>query len=63
MLEFIETSTFTKRLKKLLSDERYRALQSALIDTPGSVQSLLGRAGRASSGGRLKGAARAAACV
>ena len=34
MLEFIETPTFTKRLEKLLSDERYRALQSALIDNP-----------------------------
>ena len=61
MLEFIETSTFTKRLKKLLSDERYRALQSALIDTPrlGSVIAGTGGArklrwspeGRGKSGG------------
>ncbi|MCC7005681.1 MAG: type II toxin-antitoxin system RelE/ParE family toxin [Ottowia sp.] len=33
-MEFIETSTFTRMVTALLSDEEYRALQNELVDDP-----------------------------
>lgn len=34
MLDFVKASTFSRRLVKLLSDERYKDLQAALINNP-----------------------------
>ena len=33
-MEFIETSIFTRQIQALLSDDAYKALQSALIQQP-----------------------------
>ena len=33
-MEFVETSTFTRQVLELLSDEEYRRLQNTLVEAP-----------------------------
>ena len=55
---FIETSVFTRRVMKILSDEEYRELQSLLIENPKAGPIIQGSGGlrkiRWSSSGRGK---------
>ncbi|NJK45162.1 MAG: hypothetical protein HC933_13545 [Pleurocapsa sp. SU_196_0] len=57
-MEFIETSTFTKRIRDLLNDEDYRALQNELVLDPTQGDLIRGTHGlrklRASQGDRGK---------
>ena len=42
---FIETSIFTKEIQRLLSDERYRMLQAALMLKPDAGRLIRGSGG------------------
>lgn len=44
-MEFVETSIFTRRIMKLLSDEAYRDLQAALTDDPKAGEVIPGAGG------------------
>jgi len=44
-MKFIETSIFTKQLKKMLPDENYRMLQSALMFRPDAGPVISGSGG------------------
>jgi hypothetical protein len=41
----IETSVFTKKITALLSDDEYRLLQNALVESPGSGDIIQGSGG------------------
>ena len=61
MMQIIETSAFTRRVAGLLTDDEYRALQSALVVNPEAGAVIVGtggarkvrwaREGRGKSGG------------
>jgi len=44
-MEFIETSTFTRQVQEMLSDEEYRGLQNALAENPESGDLIKGGGG------------------
>ncbi|MCP4896077.1 MAG: type II toxin-antitoxin system RelE/ParE family toxin [bacterium] len=44
-MKFVETSIFTKQVEKLLPDEGYRTLQSALMFRPGAGAVIRGSGG------------------
>ena len=44
-MKIIETTIFTKKLKKLLSDEEYRSLQNELITNPEKGKIMTGSGG------------------
>ncbi len=50
-MEFIETSTFTKRIQELLTDEEYQGLQYVLAENPKAGRSSLEEADLGKSGG------------
>lgn len=58
LMVFIEISTFTANLKRLLSDDEYRAFQQHLADNPAAGDVIQGTGGlrkiRWSQGGRGK---------
>lgn len=45
IIEFKETSVFTKKIVELMSDEQYRQLQAALINNPKSGDVIKGSGG------------------
>jgi len=44
-IEFIETSTFTRQVTQLLSDEEYRQMQNSLMEDPGRGDLIKGSGG------------------
>ena len=44
-MEFVETSIFTQRIVKLLTDEAYRDLQAVLAENPKAGEVIPGAAG------------------
>jgi len=51
----IETSVFTRQVQKLLTDEQYRELQSALVLNPDSGEIIVGSGGLRKARWRVSG--------